>query len=206
MYNWAMKLFWVGLLPVIVFIGGVAQFNRNETKELSIGGGEVLAVGDSIQYYMKEELERELGLKRIVLTHRAARGANSNKIYRFLKVSYRPHVHSVIIFDAGTNDDPRNPRELKNNLSRVAKLIGPDKCLITPTVNSLRKGNFRPAANKNKVIKDFAKKRNNVFAPNWSQFSLKNPQFMRDRLHPNTVGDVVRARMLTRSVVRCLNN
>lgn len=202
-----MNFFWAGLLPVlaIVLLAGVFQTNSNKTKQTEPVPRDVLAVGDSLQHQMKEELQTELGLKKIILDHRSKPGANSTKIYRLVKKFYRPSAHSVIIFDAGTNDNPVNPSRLEINLARVAQLIGSDRCLIVPTVNSVRIGSFDSPADKNQIIQDFASERANTFTPNWSKFILKNPELLRDRLHPNEVGDVVRARILTRAVEKCFN-
>ena len=94
-------------------------------------GGSVLVVGDSLEELSSPYLPRYLpGVK---LTVNAVGGSNSYEILDLFKESYDPS-QSVIVFDAGTNDNPNYPQILEENLAKVAATVG-DRCMVVPTVH-----------------------------------------------------------------------
>ena len=93
------------------------------------GSGGVLVVGDSLAELTSPYLQRYL--PGVELTVNAVGGSNSYQIYELFEESYDPS-QSVIVFDAGTNDNPAYPQILAGNLQKVAGVVG-DRCMVVPT-------------------------------------------------------------------------
>src|SRR5690242_10746993 len=92
----------------------------------------VLVVGDSLEELTSPYLARYLpGVK---LTVNAVGGSNSYQIFDLFRESYEPS-QSVVVFDAGTNDDPEYPQILAGNLAKVAAIVGPGTCMVVPTIH-----------------------------------------------------------------------
>ena len=72
------------------------------------------------------------------LTVNAVGGYNSYQILELFEESYDPS-QSVIVFDAGTNDNPSYPQILAENLSKVAATVG-NRCMVVPTIHGLHPG------------------------------------------------------------------
>ena len=81
------------------------------------GGGRVLVVGDSLEELTSPYLQHLL--PGVPITVNAVGGSNSFQIFDLFQESYEPS-DSVIVFDAGTNDDPEYPQILAENLKKVA--------------------------------------------------------------------------------------
>ena len=96
----------------------------------------VLVVGDSLEELTSPYLSRYLpGVK---LTVNAVGGSNSYQIFDLFQESYEPS-DSVIVFDAGTNDNPEYPQILAGNLQKVAGTVG-NRCMVVPTIHGLHPG------------------------------------------------------------------
>src|SRR6476620_4129754 len=97
------------------------------------GNGGVLVVGDSLEELTSPYLKQYL--PGVPLTVNAVGGSNSFQIFDLFQESYDPS-QSVIVFDAGTNDNPAYPEILAGNLRKVAAEIG-DRCMVVPTIHGL---------------------------------------------------------------------
>ena len=97
------------------------------------GSGGALVVGDSLEVLTSPYLKRYL--PGVPLTINAVGGYNSYQIFDLFEESYDPS-QSVIVFDAGTNDNPAYPQILADNLAAVAATIG-DRCMVVPTIHGL---------------------------------------------------------------------
>ena len=73
------------------------------------GSGGVLVVGDSLEELTSPYLQRYL--PGVPLTVNAVGGSNSYQILELFEESYDPS-QSVVVFDAGTNDNPAYPQIL----------------------------------------------------------------------------------------------
>src|SRR6476620_10307252 len=93
----------------------------------------VLVVGDSLEEMTSPYLGRYL--PGVELTVNAVGGSNSFQIFDLFQESYDPS-QSVIVFDAGTNDNPAYPEILAGNLRKVATEIG-ERCMVVPTIHGL---------------------------------------------------------------------
>src|ERR1700753_3242554 len=92
----------------------------------------VLVIGDSLEELTSPYLSKYLpGVK---LTVNAVGGSNSYEIFDLFQESYEPS-QSVVVFDAGTNDDPEYPQILAGNLAKVAQIVGPETCMVVPTIH-----------------------------------------------------------------------
>src|SRR4029077_11829935 len=123
----------------------------------------VLVVGDSLEELTSPYLSKYLpGVK---LTVNAVGGSNSYQIFDLFQESYDPS-QSVIVFDAGTNDDPEYPQILAGNLAKVAAIIGPGTCMVVPTIHGYTV-NGVDNTGKNTVVRQFAASRPGTQVPDW---------------------------------------
>ncbi|HEX8753185.1 MAG TPA: hypothetical protein VF731_07200 [Solirubrobacterales bacterium] len=163
------------------------------------GRGGVLVVGDSLEELTSPYLQRYL--PGIPLTVNAVGGSNSFQIYDLFRESYEPS-QSVIVFDAGTNDDPEYPQILEGNLHKVAAAIG-NRCMVVPTVHGFTV-NGHNNDGKNRVIAEFAASRPGTQVPDWARIATTRPDLMQpDGIHPVEAGADLRAQMIAQGVLSC---
>lgn len=165
------------------------------------GNGGALVVGDSLEVLTSPYLERYL--PDVPLTINAEGGYNSYQILELFKQSYDPS-HSVIVFDAGTNDNPAYPEILAENLAAVAVAVG-DRCMVVPTVHGFTV-NGVDNTGKNRVVRSFAASRLGTQVPDWAGAVAAHPELMQaDNLHPIPAGADYRAQLIARGVRGCLS-
>ena len=164
------------------------------------GDGGVLVVGDSLEELTSPYLKRYL--PSVPLTVNAVGGSNSFQIYDLFKESYDPS-QSVIVFDAGTNDNPAYPEILAENLEKVAATVG-DRCMVVPTIHGLTVNGIDNTG-KNRVVRAFAASRPGTQVPDWARAEETHPELMQsDDLHPIPAGADLRALLIAQGVKRCL--
>jgi hypothetical protein len=164
------------------------------------GSGGVLVVGDSLEELTSPYLKRYL--PGIPLTVNAVGGSNSYQIYDLFRESYEPS-QSVIVFDAGTNDNPAYPQILAGNLDKVAATVG-DRCMVVPTIHGFTVNGIDNTG-KNEAVAAFAASRPGTQTPNWARIAETRPDLLQsDGLHPTPAGADLRARLIARGVKACL--
>jgi lysophospholipase L1-like esterase len=165
------------------------------------GNGGVLVVGDSLEVLTSPYLRRYL--PGIPLTVNAEGGYNSYQLFDLFQESYDPS-QSVIVFDAGTNDNPSYPQILAGNLDKVAAMIG-SRCMVVPTIHGLTVNGVN-SDGKNQVVHEFAASRPGTKVPDWARVATTHPELMQaDDLHPTAEGADERARIIAAAVRACLN-
>ncbi len=165
------------------------------------GNGSVLVVGDSLGLLTSPYLERYL--PGVPLTVNAENGYNSYQILDLFKESYHPS-QSVIVFDAGTNDNPAYPEILAENLAAVAATVG-DRCMVVPTVHGFTVDGVDNTG-KNRVVEAFAASRPGTQVPDWAEAVATHPELMQaDGLHPIAEGADYRAQLIARGIQGCLS-
>jgi hypothetical protein len=164
------------------------------------GNGGVLVVGDSLEVLTIPYLKRHL--PGVPLTTNAVGGYNSYQIFDLFQESYDPS-HSVIVFDAGTNDNPAYPQILAGNLNAVAAQIG-DRCMVVPSVYGLTVDGVDNSG-KNAVVRAFAAARPGTQVPDWARVAMTRKDLMQaDDLHPTAAGAEYRARLIANGIRGCL--
>jgi len=164
------------------------------------GNGGVLVVGDSLEELTSPYLKNYL--PGVPLTVNAVGGSNSYQIFDLFRESYEPS-QSVIVFDAGTNDNPAYPQILAGNLEKVAAAVG-DRCMVVPTIHGLTVNGI-DSVGKNEVVAAFAASRPGTQTPGWARAEAAHPELMQaDDLHPVAAGADLRARLIARGVKACL--
>jgi hypothetical protein len=164
------------------------------------GSGRVLVVGDSLEELTSPYLQHLL--PGVPITANAVGGSNSFQIFDLFQESYEPS-DSVIVFDAGTNDDPEYPQILAENLKKVVAIAG-ERCLVVPTIHGFTV-NGVDNAGKNRVVAEFAASRPGTQTPDWAGFVHTHPQLMQsDGLHPIEAGAQARAELIAAGISRCL--
>jgi lysophospholipase L1-like esterase len=163
--------------------------------------GGVLVVGDSLEELTSPYLAKFL--PGIPLTVNAVGGYNSYQILELFEESYDP-AQRVIVFDAGTNDNPGYPQILAENLSKVAATVG-DRCMVVPTIHGLHPGGVDDSG-KNRTVAEFAASRPGTQTPDWQGAVFRHPELMQaDNLHPIEAGAELRARLIAQGVMACLS-
>jgi hypothetical protein len=184
------------LLAALLAVAATAPAARADE-----GSGRVLVVGDSLEELTSPYLSHLL--PGVPLTVNAVGGSNSFQIFDLFQESYEPS-DSVIVFDAGTNDDPEYPQILAENLKKVVQTVG-NRCLVVPTIHGFTV-NGVDNAGKNKVVAEFAASRPGTQTPDWAGFVHTHPQLMQsDNLHPIEAGAEDRARLIAEGIDRCLH-
>jgi hypothetical protein len=164
------------------------------------GSGGVLVVGDSLEELTSPFLQKYL--PQTQLTINAVGGYNSLQIFDLFQQSYDPS-QSVIVFDAGTNDNPAYPEILAGRLQAVAQQIG-NRCMVVPTIHGLTVNGI-DSSGKNRVVREFAASRPGTQTPDWARVVATHPELMQsDNLHPIPAGADYRARLIARGVKACL--
>lgn len=170
-------------------------------RAATAGDGGVLVVGDSLEELTSPYLERYLA--GIPLTVNAVGGYNSYQIFDLFQESYDPS-QSVIVFDAGTNDNPNYPQILAENVRRVAAAVG-DRCIVLPTIHGLMVEGTGDAG-KNRTVTEFAAERSGTQVPDWAGAVARDPGLLQsDDLHPTPEGADYRARLIAQGVLGCLS-
>jgi len=162
----------------------------------------VLVVGDSLEELTSPYLPKYLPGVR--LTVNAVGGYNSFQILELFEKSYDPS-QQVIVFDAGTNDNPSYPQILAENLSKVAATVG-NRCMVVPTIHGLHPGGVDDSG-KNQAVAEFAASRPGTQTPDWAVAVSTHPELMQaDNLHPIAAGADLRARLIAAGVMACLSS
>jgi hypothetical protein len=160
----------------------------------------VLVVGDSLEELTSPYLSRYL--PGIELTVNAVGGYNSFQIFDLFQESYDPSMQ-VIVFDAGTNDNPSYPEILAGNLAKVAGIVG-DRCMVVPTIHGFTVDGVDNTG-KNRVVAEFAASRPGTQVPDWAGVVATHPELMQaDNLHPIEAGADYRAQLIAQGVEGCL--
>jgi hypothetical protein len=186
----------VALLATAAVAGGALA----PAARAAEGSGRVLVVGDSLEELTSPYLQHLL--PGVPITVNAVGGSNSFQIFDLFQESYEPS-DSVIVFDAGTNDDPEYPQILAENLQKVAGIVG-GRCLVVPTIHGFTV-NGVDNAGKNRVVAEFAATRPGTQTPDWAGFVRAHPELMQsDGLHPIEAGAQARAELIAAGISRCL--
>jgi hypothetical protein len=164
------------------------------------GNGEVLLVGDSLAELTSPYLQRYL--PGVPLTINVGGGYNSYQVFDLFQESYDPS-QSVIVFDAGTNDNPAYPEILAGNLQAVTEVVG-DRCMVVPTIHGFTVNGINNDG-KNRVVAEFAASRPGTQTPDWARAVATHPELMQsDNLHPIAEGADYRAQLIAEGVRGCL--
>jgi len=171
-----------------------------EGDERPLGTAGVLVVGDSLEVLTSPYLEGYL--QGIELTINVVGGYSSPQIFELFQEAYNPS-QSVIVFDAGTNDNPQYPEILAGNLQRVAEIVG-NRCIVVPTIHGYSVNGY-DSSGKNRVVARFAAQRPGTQTPDWASAVRDNPEMMQpDNLHPTPEGANFRAQLIAEGVRNCL--
>jgi hypothetical protein len=191
------------LAPVVAVVLGLTALGLAAlapAARAAEGSGRVLVVGDSLEELTSPYLAHLL--PGVPITVNAVGGSNSFQIFDLFQESYEPS-DSVIVFDAGTNDDPEYPQILAENLSKVAQTVG-DRCIVVPTIHGFTV-NGVDNAGKNRVVAEFAAARPGTQTPDWAGYVRTHPGLMQsDGLHPIEAGAEGRAGLIAAGISRCL--
>jgi hypothetical protein len=187
-------------VAALVALLAVVAFGLAPTARADEGSGRVLVVGDSLEELTAPYLKGLL--PGVPITVNAVGGSNSFQIFDLFQESYEPS-DSVIVFDAGTNDDPEYPQILAENLGKVVQTVG-NRCIVVPTIHGFTVNGIDNAG-KNRVVAEFAASRPGTQTPDWAGFVHTHPQLMQsDNLHPIEAGAEARARLIAEGIDRCL--
>jgi hypothetical protein len=181
--------------------GQIREGEQSVGPQNLAGDGGILVVGDSLEVLTSPYFKNYLPADK--LTINAVGGYSSIQIFGLFQESYDPS-QSVIVFDAGTNDNPSYPQILAGELQKVASIIGPDRCMVVPSIHGLSVDGVN-SAGKNKVVRQFAVSRPGTQTPDWASAVAAHPEMMQaDNLHPIAEGADYRAQLIAQGVKACL--
>jgi len=165
------------------------------------GAGGVLVVGDSLEVLSSPYLAEYLPSS-VDLTINVEGGYSSLQIFELFEQAYDPS-QSVIVFDAGTNDNPHYPEILAERLEAVAEIVG-NRCMVVPTIHGLVVDGL-DSSSKNRVVQQFAASRPGTQVPDWAGAVAEHPELMQpDNLHPIPEGAALRAKIIAQGIEACL--
>lgn len=108
---------------------------------------------------------------------------------------------TVVVFDSGTNDDPRATNAYAARLQQARRLAG-NRCLVLVTLNRPRIGRGT-AAGMNAVVANLAYSDPNLQVADWA--SVVNRRILsRDGIHANGQGYAIRARLVGQAIQECV--
>ena len=159
----------------------------------------MLVVGDSLQVGTGPYLEQELGRIPAEFDQRTGRGS-AEGVGR-LQLRLRPE-HTIVIFDLGTNDDPRQPDALYQNLSEARAIAG-DRCLVVATILRPPYAGVGPEG-LSAAVERFASEQANVQLVDWFGAVTSSPGLLyEDGYHARPEGYALRGRLLAEAVAAC---
>ena len=168
------------LRGLLGFSGGPSSF---------AGGGEVnvLHIGDSLGVGIRDSLKKILGDGNVLTD--ALVGRNSDAAFAVLKKKLKD-AYTSVFFDVGTND--AHASSLAKNLKRAYAALGKDQKLFVSTVEG------PGAAEKNKVIRDFASTHSRAQVVDWAgkDEGMLGP----DKIHATVAGYKARAKMVADAI------
>jgi lysophospholipase L1-like esterase len=190
----------VGKLTAVILATCAAVLVPTWAAASAQGAGEnVLVVGDSLQVGTGPYLEQELGALPVEFDHRTGRGSAEG--VSVLRSRLRPE-HTIVLFDLGTNDDPRNPDALYSAMNS-AREIADDRCLVVATV-------LRPPYNgvgvegMNAAVERFALDNPGVQLVDWHGIVTSTPGMLyEDGVHARPEGYALRGSLLAEAVAAC---
>ncbi len=187
--GWALWFFPALLALAVLAPGAAAQT-----------GGGVLIVGDSLEVGTSPYLQADL--PGAALTVDAEESRSSSTVLEALRENVNPS-QSVVVFDAGTNDDPAAPDALAANLAAAAEVAG-QRCMVVATINRPPYNGYGPDG-LNAVVTAFAASRPGTQVVDWRSAALANPGVIySDGVHPNASGYQLRAQLVARAIQACL--
>jgi dienelactone hydrolase len=160
--------------------------------------GPVLMVGDSLTVGTAPQLERQLAGTRVVSDGLTSR--RSDETVAVLRSRFRGQP--VVVFDAGTNDDPGNPSGLAGSLAAARDISG-GSCLVVATVS---RPPYRGVTvdGLNRAVREFAVSEPNVQLVDWRSVAVSRPDLMNDdRVHPTPEGYGYRASLFADAIRGC---
>lgn len=162
--------------------------------------GGVLVVGDSLEVGTAPYLSQYLPGVPIKVDAGVSRP--SSEVLKALRADL-DSSQSVVVFEAGTNDDPSQPQALASHLAAAGRFVG-DRCMVIATIN-------RPPSNGvdvsalNAVIAAFAASRPGTQVVDWRSAALANPGLIHsDGVHPSSSGYALRGQLVARGIQGCL--
>ena len=161
--------------------------------------GPVLMVGDSLTVGTAPPLKRELAGTRVASD--GLTGRRSDEAVAVLRSRFSGDER-IVVFDAGTNDDPSNPSRLAGSLAEARQLTG-SRCLVVATVS---RPPYRGVSvdGLNRAVREFAVSEPNVQLVDWRSVAVSRPDLMNDdRVHPTPEGYAYRAGLFADAIRGC---
>jgi|SRR5829696_946647 len=159
----------------------------------------VLVIGDSLQTGTGPYLERELGSLPVEFDFRNGRGSAEG--LERLRLRLRPE-HTIVVFDLGTNDDPRNPDALYANLSTARGLAG-DRCMVVSTILRPAYAGVGPEG-LTAAVERFAAGDGNTVVADWYAAATSSPEILYgDGYHARPEGYALRGKLIADAVTAC---
>ena len=159
----------------------------------------MLVIGDSLQTGTAPYLEQELGGRAVEFDYR--NGRSSAEGIERLRLRLAPE-HEVVVFDLGTNDDPRNPDALYRSLSAAREVAG-ERCMVVATILRPNYGGVGPQG-LSAAVERFAAEDGNARVADWFGASTGTPGLLYgDGYHARPEGYALRGAILAEAIAAC---
>ena len=190
----ARRIRWLSLLAATLLFGAICS-----SPVAAQVPANILVVGDSLEVGTSPHLGAMLPGASITVDAEESR--SSSEVLAALSENF-DEGYDVVVFDAGTNDDPANPGLLASNLEQAAGLIG-DRCMVIATVNRPPYAGVT-VDGINDVVGSFAASRPNTQVADWRSAALANPGLLYgDGVHPTPDGYQLRAQVIAGAIASC---
>jgi hypothetical protein len=189
----------VGKLTTVILAGAAAVLAAS-APAYAQSGENVLVVGDSLQVGTGPYLEQALG-PQVAVDSDDRQSRRSDEGLVTLRSRIRPE-HTVVVFDLGTNDDPRNPDAFYSVLNAARHVAG-DRCLVVATV--LRSPYMGVSVDgMNAAVERFALDNPGVQVADWYRIARSTPGILyEDGVHARPEGYALRGRLIADAVAGC---
>lgn len=157
-------------------------------------GKGVLIIGDSLSVGSDSPLRKEL--KNYTITTVAKVGEHTSQGVQDLQ-NRAGNLPGTVVVALGTNDDPSQIGEYRNQLNKIVNIVGPDRHLIFVNVSSSNE-DFEEF---NKVISDIVSNNSNASLVDWNQIVSDRNISLTDGIHPDNSGYDKRAQAIADVII-----
>ena len=188
--------FFAALLVVAALAALLVERHRTATTSVAASRGTATLVGDSLNVGVERYVPAALPHWKIVTNDLV--GRTTDEGIQELEAG-RPPLSPYVIVSLGTND-PADVPGFRADVTRVLRLIGPNRCIVWATI--WRDG--KPDDAFNEVLRAAAESNHRLRLVEWAAMVREHPDWLAgDGLHGNETGYRERARAVAAATRSC---
>jgi len=188
--------FFAALLVVAALAALLVERHRTATTSVAASRGTATLVGDSLNVGVERYVPAALPHWKIVANDLV--GRTTDEGIQELEAG-RPPLSPYVIVSLGTND-PADVPGFRADVTRVLRLIGPNRCIVWATIWR----NGKPDDAFNEVLRAAAESNHRLRLVEWAAMVREHPDWLAgDGLHGNETGYRERARAVAAATRSC---